>query len=235
MHHHQHLLISGRLINFWCKYINELYLHKLMPTKVKGLLKYISQIFEEKEEEFQIGLPTDVRHVAHIGSDDPSANAPSWMNDIKRGKEPPSGNPTQTVEECEKKSSSNSKRSKIRNHLIPKSRHTSIDIDPDAPKQKPIRRHNRSSDPSADSSNHESSSGGYRRRGSNHGVESSSSQDMPPTGVKTNRRKSKASENSSVKKPSSRRSSKVDSLTDISISDFGSGSGPESGLTAIRI
>lgn len=48
MHHHQHLLISGRLINFWCKYINELYLHKLMSTKVKGILKglrYISQIF----------------------------------------------------------------------------------------------------------------------------------------------------------------------------------------------
>lgn len=34
---------------------------------------------DEKEEQFQIGLPTDVKHVAHIGSDDPSANAPSWV------------------------------------------------------------------------------------------------------------------------------------------------------------
>ncbi|KAG4917174.1 hypothetical protein AAZX31_02G004100 [Glycine max] len=207
-----------------------------MSTKVKGILKglrYISQIFEEKEEEFQIGLPTDVKHVAHIGSDDPSANAPSWMTDFKGGKEPPSGNPTQTVEEREKKASSNSKRSKIRNHLIPKSRHNSIDIDPDAPKQKATRRHNRSSDPSADSSNHESSSGSRQRhhRGSNHDPGSLSSQEMPPTGPKTNRRKSKASEDGSTKKPSSRRSSKGDSLTDISISDFGSDSRPESELT----
>lgn len=34
---------------------------------------------EEKEDEIQIGFPTDVKHVAHIGSDDPSANAPSWV------------------------------------------------------------------------------------------------------------------------------------------------------------
>ena len=34
---------------------------------------------DEKEEEIQIGFPTDVKHVAHIGSDDPSANAPSWV------------------------------------------------------------------------------------------------------------------------------------------------------------
>lgn len=35
----------------------------------------------EKEEEIQIGNPTDVKHVAHIGWDGPSANAtaPSWV------------------------------------------------------------------------------------------------------------------------------------------------------------
>ncbi|KAJ6890421.1 CRIB domain-containing protein RIC7-like [Populus alba x Populus x berolinensis] len=56
-----------------------------MTTKVKGLLRglrYISQIFDEKEQEMQIGLPTDVKHVAHIGWDGPSANAPSWMNEF---------------------------------------------------------------------------------------------------------------------------------------------------------
>ncbi|XP_022157528.1 CRIB domain-containing protein RIC6-like [Momordica charantia] len=31
----------------------------------------------------QIGLPTDVKHVAHIGWDGPSINSPSWMNEFK--------------------------------------------------------------------------------------------------------------------------------------------------------
>ncbi|XP_030464002.1 CRIB domain-containing protein RIC9-like [Syzygium oleosum] len=57
-----------------------------MPTKVKGLLKglrCISQIFDnKKEQELQIGFPTDVKHVAHIGWEGPSANAPSWMNEF---------------------------------------------------------------------------------------------------------------------------------------------------------
>uniref|UniRef100_A0A7N0TBZ8 CRIB domain-containing protein n=1 Tax=Kalanchoe fedtschenkoi TaxID=63787 RepID=A0A7N0TBZ8_KALFE len=54
-----------------------------MATKMKGLLKglrYISQIFdEEKEQEMQIGFPTDVKHVAHIGWDGPAMNSPSWI------------------------------------------------------------------------------------------------------------------------------------------------------------
>ncbi|CAH8331470.1 unnamed protein product [Eruca vesicaria subsp. sativa] len=54
-----------------------------MATTMKGLLKglrYITQIFdEEKEQEMQIGFPTDVKHVAHIGSDGPAANTPSWV------------------------------------------------------------------------------------------------------------------------------------------------------------
>ncbi|KAL3647716.1 hypothetical protein CASFOL_008684 [Castilleja foliolosa] len=62
-----------------------------MATKMKGLfkgLRYISQIFEEdKEQDIQIGFPTDVKHVAHIGWDGPSAAAadsnPSWMKEFK--------------------------------------------------------------------------------------------------------------------------------------------------------
>lgn len=58
-----------------------------MTTKMKGLLKglrYISQIFDnEKEPELQIGYPTDVKHVAHIGWDGPSVNSPSWMNEFR--------------------------------------------------------------------------------------------------------------------------------------------------------
>ncbi|XP_052489423.1 CRIB domain-containing protein RIC7 [Gossypium raimondii] len=66
---------------------------------MKGLLKgfrYITQLFEngvnfnfaesDKEPEMQIGMPTDVKHVAHIGWDGPSAvnSTPSWvMNEFK--------------------------------------------------------------------------------------------------------------------------------------------------------
>ncbi|XP_057535440.1 CRIB domain-containing protein RIC7-like [Amaranthus tricolor] len=55
---------------------------------MKGLLKslrYISQIFEDEEEdkEIQIGFPTDVKHVVHIGWDGPSETSPSWMNEFE--------------------------------------------------------------------------------------------------------------------------------------------------------
>lgn len=36
-----------------------------------------------KEKEMEIGYPTDVKHVAHIGSDGPNGTAPSWMNEFK--------------------------------------------------------------------------------------------------------------------------------------------------------
>lgn len=35
---------------------------------------------DEKEPEIQIGNPTDVKHVAHIGCDGPSTPAPSWVS-----------------------------------------------------------------------------------------------------------------------------------------------------------
>lgn len=50
----------------------------------KGILKpirYISQIFDQKEPELQIGFPTDVKHVAHIGWDGPNVEDPGWMKD----------------------------------------------------------------------------------------------------------------------------------------------------------
>ncbi|WRX27145.1 CRIB domain - like 8 [Theobroma cacao] len=72
-----------------------------MATKIKGIykgFKFISQIFGEalsvyffaysvfvKEREMEIGYPTDVKHVAHIGWDGPSGTAPSWMNEFKTG------------------------------------------------------------------------------------------------------------------------------------------------------
>ncbi|CAN8268673.1 unnamed protein product [Cochlearia groenlandica] len=57
-----------------------------MTSPMKGLLKglrYIARIFDEKEPEMQIGIPTDVKHVAHIGWEGPSATTPSWMHDYK--------------------------------------------------------------------------------------------------------------------------------------------------------
>ncbi|ONM53159.1 Desiccation-associated protein, partial [Zea mays] len=69
-----------------------------MGTKMKkGILKpfrYISTIMDGKEAEMQIGFPTDVKHVAHIGWDGPgstnnnnnnnsnnnSGGAPSWVS-----------------------------------------------------------------------------------------------------------------------------------------------------------
>lgn len=40
-----------------------------------------------KEREMEIGYPTDVKHVAHIGWDGPSGTAPSWMNEFKTAPE----------------------------------------------------------------------------------------------------------------------------------------------------
>ncbi|KAM0881135.1 hypothetical protein ACQ4PT_033146 [Festuca glaucescens] len=60
-----------------------------MAYKMKGVfkgLRVISQIFVVKEQEMDIGYPTDVKHVAHIGWDSPTgsaASSPSWMNDMK--------------------------------------------------------------------------------------------------------------------------------------------------------
>ncbi|KAK9067534.1 hypothetical protein SSX86_011645 [Deinandra increscens subsp. villosa] len=79
-----------------------------MGTKVKGLIKGIknisSQIFgsyislnffvyihDEKEQEIQIGQPTDVKHVAHIGGDGPAVESPSWMRGFEASKESQSG------------------------------------------------------------------------------------------------------------------------------------------------
>lgn len=43
----------------------------------------ISQIFGWRDHEMEIGYPTDVKHVAHIGWDGPSVGGPSWMDELK--------------------------------------------------------------------------------------------------------------------------------------------------------
>ncbi|KAK6141645.1 hypothetical protein DH2020_024618 [Rehmannia glutinosa] len=74
-----------------------------MATKMKGLfkgLRYISQIFEEeKEQEMQIGFPTDVKHVAHIGWDGPAVQeSPSWVTGFQSA---PLGSPGDHKDEPE--------------------------------------------------------------------------------------------------------------------------------------
>ncbi|KAF5801601.1 putative CRIB domain-containing protein [Helianthus annuus] len=60
-----------------------------MGTKVKGFFKgfkNISNIFDDDEEpEIQIGMPTDVKHIAHIGADGPATESPSWMKGYDSG------------------------------------------------------------------------------------------------------------------------------------------------------
>lgn len=59
-----------------------------MGNKMKGIFKgfkFIFNNFAVKDRELEIGCPTDVKHVAHIGWDGPSGNAPSWMNQFKKG------------------------------------------------------------------------------------------------------------------------------------------------------
>lgn len=78
------LLLSVLTVNSRSCWIGLLF--STMATKMKGIykgFKYISQIFVVKEREMEIGYPTDVKHVAHIGWDGPSGSAPSWMNEYK--------------------------------------------------------------------------------------------------------------------------------------------------------
>ncbi|KAG6603765.1 CRIB domain-containing protein RIC10-like isoform X2 [Cucurbita moschata] len=61
-----------------------------MSSKLKGIyksFKYVSQIFAMKDREMEIGYPTDVKHVSHIGLDNssPSGSAPSWIKEFKGG------------------------------------------------------------------------------------------------------------------------------------------------------
>ncbi|CAN8308467.1 unnamed protein product [Cochlearia groenlandica] len=61
-----------------------------MAMKMKGIykgFKCISQIFKSEEIEIEIGYPTDVKHVAHIGWEGSSGCAPDWMSEFKTGAE----------------------------------------------------------------------------------------------------------------------------------------------------
>ncbi|XP_066378373.1 CRIB domain-containing protein RIC10-like [Miscanthus floridulus] len=65
-----------------------------MAIAMKGIfrgLKIIAQIFTvQREHEIEIGYPTDVRHVSHVGLG-ASDSCPSWMNEFRGGEEVTAG------------------------------------------------------------------------------------------------------------------------------------------------
>ncbi|KAA3467923.1 CRIB domain-containing protein RIC7-like isoform X1 [Gossypium australe] len=145
---------------------------------MKGLLKglrYISDIFEqEKEQEMQIGNPTDVKHVAHIGMDGPSANKPSWMNEFNSAEELSSDTLANNLQET------------------PSSAENGTAVESSKVSEKGSRGH-RSSNNSMGSPARESSSQGRRHSNRSSNGSESPSQDLPDIPKKSRRKKSKAS------------------------------------------
>ncbi|KAE8681180.1 Detected protein of confused Function [Hibiscus syriacus] len=143
----------------------------------------------------QIGNPTDVKHVAHIGMDGPAASKPSWMNGFDSAQEISSQTLANDLQDVD-----------LGNHepLPPIEKHkksrrkasiesgTDDESLKDCEKGKKHRRH-RSSNHSMESPGRESSSS-HGRRHSNRSTDGGESTDMPDMPKKSRRKKSKASE-----------------------------------------
>ncbi|KAK2984605.1 hypothetical protein RJ640_029111 [Escallonia rubra] len=200
-----------------------------MGTKMKGLLKglrYISQIFdEEKEPEMQIGYPTDVKHVAHIGWDGPSVDSPSWWPSILRTTQDPQRPSAQGSHHSSRKGANSSPR----------------DL-PELPKSS--RRHSASENPLSGESPRRDSSTKSRQSRRHHSKDSSESvkstrqppdpslespaRNLPDIPKKSRRKKSKDSVNGG----SSRSRSKANTSTSTYTSPF-SDPGPDAGSILI--
>ncbi|KAK9055696.1 hypothetical protein SSX86_026781 [Deinandra increscens subsp. villosa] len=149
-----------------------------MGTKVKGFfkgLKHISNMFDEKEEPavIRIGMPTDVKHVAHIGADGPATESPSWMKGFN-GERSQSG---------PMESSGGSKQGGIKNHRSTRSEDLTRGI-PDEPKRSRHRRRRRSMDDSSDSDSNSRARRHRVRRSREKG-------DLPDIPKRSRRKKSK--------------------------------------------
>ncbi|KAJ8534647.1 hypothetical protein K7X08_016375 [Anisodus acutangulus] len=150
----------------------------------------------------QIGLPTDVKHVAHIGWDGPSVESPSWMKEFKEpGKfhTAPLGPPLDSNEHpdnrsCVSEDAGANQKYKNANSSLP-------DDQPEV--SKTSRRHSSSesgsgstSSPKKSRRNKESSEGSSRssrhsRPGSGGAGSDSPARDLPDIPKKTRRKKSK--------------------------------------------
>ncbi|XP_008802172.2 CRIB domain-containing protein RIC7-like isoform X2 [Phoenix dactylifera] len=141
----------------------------------KGFLKplrYISQIFDGREHELQIGFPTDVKHVAHIGWDGPNMNAPGWMKDFHSaplGTIGPDGNTISTPWSSQEfKINAAGIEDNPSGEMMPRpsrrlSERTVNDSPNNAPRPRHSRRHRSETTVSADSPNREPPSDGSRR------------------------------------------------------------------------
>lgn len=193
-----------------------------MGTKVKGLFKGLKHIFDEKDKEIEIGFPTDVKHVGHIGWDGPAANNnsnPSWMKEFNSGPLDATtpldaSGPLSSKEEPPSEESTHKEKKKHRSR-----RSYSAGLPPDSPSKRSgeVRRHSRrqessdsprSSDGSKHSRRHRSSSksmdgmkessgssrGARRSKHSSQGCELPAQDDQPPSIPKHSRvRKSRGS------------------------------------------
>ncbi|KAM5553211.1 CRIB domain-containing protein RIC6 [Rosa sericea] len=200
-----------------------------MATKVKGLLKglrYITQIFEEKDQEIQIGFPTDVKHVAHIGWDGPSANStPTWMSEFKSPQESAG---QLAVKELSAKDINKTGLSIAQSmaHLneIPKSTCSPSKKSSDGKSKKSSRRHRSAEASGVESPAREGSSRNSRRsRNSNNSLGSESPSHDPP-GLPKLRKKKGSTDGGSTKSSRKPRSKGQNSLTDMSLEGSENGS-----------
>ncbi|KAF8096944.1 hypothetical protein N665_0298s0014 [Sinapis alba] len=62
-----------------------------MAMKMKGIyksFKMVSQLFGVKERDMEIGYPTEVKHVDHVGWEVSSGSAPAWLSEFKAEADP---------------------------------------------------------------------------------------------------------------------------------------------------
>ncbi|KAM1829524.1 hypothetical protein ACFX1X_022691 [Malus domestica] len=219
---------------------------RLKVSSEVHVLKHLNQQNgnqDDKDDDIQIGFPTDVKHVAHIGWDGPSTKStPSWMNDFKGASPEVPSTGKLTVEELASQDmhkTSLAAQELVQQNDIPRSRHHSTGESEGSPTKKSSdgskkhsRRH-RSKEGAMDTPSHESKEGSSRHsrksRNSNNLGSESPGQDRP--GIPKQRRKKGSSEGGSSR--SSRRANRSkgqNSMTDISLegSEHGSCKSTES-------
>ncbi|XP_074268621.1 CRIB domain-containing protein RIC7-like [Silene latifolia] len=218
-----------------------------MSKNMKGLLKglrYISQIFEEGEEEkeIQIGFPTDVKHVAHIGWDGPSVTSPSWMDDFKStpGNASSNGDTNRNVEEADWGSQDSTTKKSVRDSpgrdlpSLPKSSRRQPSVDSIGSTDSPLGSPTQKTRSSRRRSKQKDQSTNSPRGGE------SSSQSLPNIPKKSRRKKSKDSEDGSVRSSTSKSKEKGSrhgsrhKSDDGSITKYIDDGAPSSALTSLK-
>ncbi|KAK7391716.1 hypothetical protein VNO78_20135 [Psophocarpus tetragonolobus] len=189
--------------------------------QMKGLLKglrYISQIFDEEEnKEIQIGFPTDVKHLAHIGAENAKASQPSWLTEFKESPEGSVGNSNKSTAEDNNSDKGEGKRSR-KSRARSAENQSTMGSEGGTEGSKPSRRHN------SESSNKKDEKPPTTKHSHRRKSKTTSSEDKDGGSV---RREDK--EGSSRRASRNRRQSKGDSLTEFSFSDSGTATATATG------